>query len=473
MKVKNLICFFIIFICLAVERVFIYFNEINSNPLFTNFLETQLFIFYLIICFWSIKKYGLFNLFTLFIFTLGLFNFMKIFYGLFFHDNYRDVASIIPIELTEKSIQETIWVFTLFIIIVSLSYSIWVNKIKIKQACSKVKSKDGWFYLFDKKTFVIGRAVMLFTFPFVLYRCYIEIVFFSGLSFTEIYIGGSQSIPIPSFIRVITVFYNVGFMMILGSRPSKKIFYIYINLYIISIFPYLIIGLRNQFALTILVLLWYYVKVYDARIKIWKIIIPVIISIIVLQLISINREGGELTTTVFALIPLFLTYQSTSMYVLALYIENRKVIMPHNYPYFLDPAIGWLTGVDGQSLEVLEKRSSLGHQMIYTLSPDAYLGGMSLGTSCIAELYEFGIIGIIIGGSIMAWGIAKFDLNIKTNRYYLLFAFFFCSYLLIAPRSTFLPNIYFLIRYLLVYCIIFLIWLIYKEIFKIKNVIEV
>jgi hypothetical protein len=148
------------------------------------------------------------------------------------------------------------------------------------------------------------------------------------------------------------------------------------------------------------------------------------------------------------------------------------VIIPHSYPYFLDPAIGWLSGVDGQSLEVLEKRSSLGHQMVYTISPDAYLGGMSFGSSCIAELYEFGFIGIVIGSIIMAWAIAKFDLNIKMNRYYLLLSFFFCSYLLLAPRSTFLPNIYFLLRYVFVYGVIFLLWLVYKEVFKQKVMVK-
>lgn len=469
MRTKYLIYIYIISIILVAERIFITQKEINGYTLFTKFLEIQLFVVYLGVCYWSIKKYGIFNLFSLFILTLGLFNYMKIFYGLFFADDYRAVVSIIPIELSEKSVQETIWVFTLFTVVISLSYSIWVNKIRQKQTKVMDKLKNGWAFSFDEKSFKIGRAVMLLTFPFVLYRCYIEVTFFSGLSFTEIYIGGSQSIPIPTYVRILSVFYSVGFMMILGSRPGKKSFFIYSGLYIISVFPYLIIGLRNQFALTLVTLLWYYVKVFNAKIKIWKIFIPTLVFIIALQLISINREGGELKSTVFALIPLFLTYQSTSMYVLALYIEKRDVIMPHSYPYFLDPVIGWLTGLDGQSLEVLEKRSSLGHQMIYTLSPDAYLGGMSLGTSCIAELYEFGIIGILLGCFILAWGVAKFDLNIKLNRYYLLLAFFFCSYLLIAPRNTFLPNIYFLLRYILVYGVIYLIFGLKRK-FLTKNI---
>lgn len=470
MKIKHLLYLFFILVVLASERWLISLETINSNLTFTNFLEIQLFVVYLAICYKSIKKFGLYNLFTLFLFTLGLFNFMKIFYGLFFLDNYRDVVSIIPIDLNEKAVQETLWVFTLFTVVISLSYSISVIKIKKQQSQIQKVLSDGWAYSFDRKMFTIGRAVMLLTFGFVLYRCYIEVSFFSGLSFTEVYIGGSQAIPIPSYIRTLTVFYQVGFMMILGSRPSKRLFFIYSALYITSVLPYLVIGLRNMFALTVLTLLWYYIKVFNAKIKMWKILIPIVLFIILLQVTSIYREGGEVTSAILTLIPLFLTYQSTSMYVLALYIQNRNIIIPHSYPYFLDPAIGWLTGVDGQSLEVLEKRSSLGHQMIYTISPDAYLGGMSLGTSCIAELYEFGLIGVVIGGVIMAWVIAKFDLKIKTNRYYLLLSFFFCSYLLIAPRNTFLPNIYFLLRYLLVYCIISLLWLVFKEVFKKKNI---
>lgn len=472
MKIKHLIYLFFIFIVLAIERWLITLESINSNLAFTNFLEIQLFVAYIMICHKSIKKFGLYNLFTLFMFTLGLFNFMKIFYGLFFPDNYRDVVSMIPIDINERTVQETIWVFTLFTVTMYLCYSISVNKIKKKQAYVLDSLKGGWAFSFDNKMFTIGRAVMLLSFPFVLYRCYIEITFFSGLSFTEVYIGGSQAIPIPSYIRTLTVFYQVGFMMILGSRPSKRLFFIYSGLYVLSVLPYLVIGLRNIFALTVLTLLWYYIKVFNAKIKMWKILIPIILFIILLQITSIYRDGEEVTAAILTLIPMFLTYQSTSMYVLALYIQHRDVIIPHSYPYFLDPAIGWLSGVDGQSLEVLEKRSSLGHQMVYTISPDAYLGGMSFGSSCIAELYEFGFIGIVIGSIIMAWVIAKFDLNIKMNRYYLLLSFFFCSYVLLAPRSTYLPNIYFLLRYVFVYGVIFLLWLVYKEVFKQKVIVK-
>ncbi len=466
MKIKHIIYFLLIFLTLGTERLFIEFIEINKNLSFTNFLEVQLFIIYIIICYWSIKKFGIFNLFTLFVFTLGLFNFMKIFYGLFFQDDYRNVNSMIPIKLNEKSIQETLWVFTLFTLSITLFYSIWISKINSNKY---YKLKNQWSFEFNLKYFKIGQSFMLITLPFVLYRCYIEIKFFSGLSFNEIYIGGSKSIPIPSLIRIISVFYNVAFMMILGSRPDKKKFYIYAGLYMISVFPYLLIGLRNQFALTIVTLLWYYTKVYNTNIKLWKIVLLSAIAMIGFQLVSINRDGGELTTSIFSLIPLFLTYQSTSMYVLGLYIENKDIIMPNSYPYFLDPAIGWLTGVDGQSLEVLEVRSSLGHQMIYTLSPEAYLSGMSLGSSCIAELYEFGIIGIIIGTFLMAWGMVQLENNLKTNKYYLLLSFFLCSYFLIAPRSTFLPNIYFLLRYILVFGVIHFIWLFYIELIKRNN----
>lgn len=468
MKIKHLIYIFFILIILTIERWLILIETDHPNYTFTNFLEVQLFLIYLVICYKSIKKFGLYNLFTLFLFTLGLFNYMKIFFGLFFPDNYRNVISIIPIDLTEKAVQETIWVFILFTISMYFSYLVSLNNIKKKKVYILNSLKEGWSFSFDHKMFTIGRAVMLLTFPFVLYRCYIEVTFFSGLSFTEIYIGGSQAIPIPPYIRALSVFYQVGFMMILGSRPSKRLFYIYSVLYVLSVTPYLLIGLRNQFALTLVTLLWYYIKVFNAKIKLSKILMPVLVLIILLQITSIYREGGEITYAILTLIPMFLTYQSTSMYVLALYIENRDKIIPHNYPYFLDPAIGWITGADGQSLEVLEKRSSLGHQMVYTLSPDAYLGGMSFGSSCIAELYEFGFIGVVIGSVVLGWTIAKFDLNVKMNRYYLLLSFFFCSYVLIAPRSTFLPSIYFLLRYILVYGIIFIFWLVFKEVFKNK-----
>lgn len=436
MKLQSIIRDAIILICLILE--YIVLLNVKNDLFESYFLELQLGLVYCLTLFFVLKKVHWYHLLPLFLFIFGLFNFMKIFFNIFEEAKLTDVNTIVSTNFKKITYHKMLLVYSVFIIVISLVSDFFLE--------SEKKKTIGFF----EKYFVIGKYSMFITFPLVIYRGVIEISFLSGQSFTELYVGGSSSVPIPSYVRIGTIIFQVGYMFILGSMPSKKVFYKYSFLYLLSIIPNLFIGLRNTFGLNLLAMVWFYLNCYTHKIRLIKILVPGIILILFLQWIAIFREGSTLDASVFSLLPLFLSYQSTSMYVLALYIENQQQVLSSNYPYVLDPLVSWYLGADGQTMETIQQRSSLGHDLVYFLNPEIYLSGMSFGTSCIAELYEFGILGVIFGALIMSIAIIYFQNKFQENRILLLASLFVSTYFLIAPRSNFLPNFYFLFRYVII-----------------------
>lgn len=175
----------------------------------------------------------------------------------------------------------------------------------------------------------------------------------------------------------------------------------------------------------------------------------------ILQVIALTRTNSEISEiSLVSLLQLFFISQSTSFYVLPLYIQYKTSIIDYNYPFILDPIIGGFTGATGQSYETLEVRSSLGHQLIYSLNPEYYLNGYSLGTTSIAELYEFGIVGILLGAILFAWMVYHFNYMVDKHRGYLLFSMIIFFALISSPRANFFPSLYDICKNLIFYLVI-------------------
>lgn len=121
--------------------------------------------------------------------------------------------------------------------------------------------------------------------------------------------------------------------------------------------------------------------------------------------------------------------------------------MPHTYPFFLDSLIGGMLPAAGQSLETLQIRSSIGHQLVYTINPNYYLAGNSMGTSFITEAYEFGIIGVIISAFVFVKVILLFEKSIAKSRIGKYFLFYMFTIIVLSPRGAILPGIYDLLKY--------------------------
>lgn len=438
----------IFYLLLFAELSLYYFGF--THPLFVKFIELEITIIFFLLLYFEYRQKSWRSIKFFYISTFGLFNLMKIIFNIFYKEDLTQILSIVPVKIRISSY------FFALIAIKTFLMPLFIN-FKTKIASNSLKLN------FNKDFFIIGCILILTAFPIVFYRGYLEVSQLSESSFTSLYMGGASSLNIPNWVRIGSIFFQLGFMFVVGSYPQKRVFLLFSLLFLIPQTPNLLIGLRNTFALSILTVFWLYINLYKSKISIRKLIVPIIALIIFFQLIAFQREGSKLDTNMMSVIPLFLTLQSTSMYVLALYIDVEEKLHPHNYPFILDPLIGWLSNSDGQSIEALESRSSLGHQLVYTLDPNTYLSGLSFGTTSIAELYEFGLVAIFIGSMIILYFMEWLESRIFYSRVLLVSSFFLFSYILISPRSTFLPSLYFILRYLIFAIIVLLSYIYFRK----------
>lgn len=438
-----------------VEGIVIFTNNTSSIEL-TNVLQIQLWIIFFGWFVHFFRKFGIGNIFTLFLLCLSLFNFQKFLWDPVLGTNFRYAQSLIQINLPEDVVHKTLFIYGIFTYFICFFYSV-LTKSKPSTISNELKP--------DKKLFRVGKLLFILFLGIALYRSYLEFSALAGKMYAEYYTeeGGAD---IPSIVRLGSIFFQVSFMIILASIPSKKNFLIFGGLFLAVMIPNLFSGLRATFAVTFLYLVWYYYNVYKEKFNLVKLGLGFLGLILLFQIIAERRSNSSNNLNAIESISSFFYLQSQSMYVLALYIQYEDEIVPHNYPYILDPIISWMFP-SGQSEEVIMKRSAINHQLTYTLNPNYYLSGASLGTNFIAELYEFGIFGIIIGAFLFALFISKFSNNVLRNRYLLFLSLIIVSYFLIAPRSTFLPSFYFIVRCTLIYLLILMLFR-----FKIRNYIK-
>jgi oligosaccharide repeat unit polymerase len=360
--------------------------------------------------------------------------------------------TFINTDFPEDITQQVILIYLIFLAIIKISYDHFRTKNKILESKNNTVSKFVAEKSTDKFLFYIGKKIMIIFFCFVFYRSYLELKLLFG-DRALLYILGSENIGTSVYLRFCSAIFQTGYLFILASYPTKKEFFKYSIVYILVIMPGMIIGNRAEFAVTLLFIIWYLYKMYNHKFNYLKLFISGIGFVVLLQIIAILRAGDKILTNIFELITTFLTYQSSSLDVIELYIEYKNELdgLNLNYPFILDPLIAGFTGLSGQNLEVLETRASLGHHLIYLLNPQYYLSGFSGGTSSIAELYQFGILGVSVGAIILGWFIAKVNYKLPRNRGYMMFSMLIFTTIVMSPRNSYFPNLYQIIKNLIFY----------------------
>ena len=300
--------------------------------------------------------------------------------------------------------------------------------------------------------FVIGKTSLILMLPFALYYA----MFLISIGRANLYSAGTGALGMPLYIRVANMVYTVGYFLIVASKPSFKEYSIYTLLYFISLIPTLLSGERGEVLLVIVFYVWYISNVYKKRIKWFVIAILGIAGVVISYVISLTRqELGVEAEGLFKIILTFFSESSTTFKLTAFYVENKDSI-PHNLPFFLDQPFYGLTSTilglpsAGQSLEMVEVRSSLAHNLVYYLNPGYYLNGNSMGTAWVAECYEFGIIGVILGATVLSLFVRFFETRIVGSRYFSILTYMFFGLIIMSPRSSLFPSLYTVLKWFIV-----------------------
>ena len=419
-------------------------NFFENNIVLTNVYIAQVLLIFGLGVFETVKKVGLYHIFTLtcvmfFIFVLG-----SIAVSPFYEFSIRVALSPDYEVFSELTVQKALLIYAVFF---SISFSYFNRQsaflINIENISNKAVPEDANY---RKRLYRVGRNIMIWMFPFAFYYGYL---FWQNDLRTSAFIEGGISAPF--YLRLTHMLFLIGFYFVVASVPKHRNFIFCFVIYLLTMLPIVLGGERGDFVVPIIFFVWYNYKFYGYKINILKLVSLAIAIMLFSYYISYARRNaimseGSMLTYLFG----FLAESATSLKLLCFYIVYHSTIMPHTYPFFIDSLIGGMLPASGQSLETLQIRSSLGHQLVYTISPNYYLAGHSMGTSFIAEAYEFGIIGIIISAFIFVKVIILFEKYIVKSRLGKYFLFYMFTIIILSPRGAILPGIYDLLKYYII-----------------------
>ena len=436
-------CYIFIFAVLFTEYTF----AICNSSKISSILGWQLFILWIFCIIKAYKQDGLFSLFTLVLLTTYLFLYSQVFSCLLIgSDNYKIIDGLVNYKYSEQTIQKVFIYHTLFLITIDFIFSIARKSINL--------DKDK-ILRYDSTREQIGILILKVFFIVAFYRAYLEMKALMDNRLLFFIEGNAGNLGIPLIVRLGSSCFKIGYLILLSSCPRKKIFIKYSILYFSMLIPGLAIGNRMELAVLVIFILWYSYKFYNLKLATTKIIIGGIIALVILQMVAFSRENEDTSSLNFMnIVSVFFQSQATSFHVLPLLIDYITQI---NFPYpaVLDSLISGLFSSSGQSEDVLHLRSSLGHQLVYTVNPDYYLMGASLGTSYVAEVAQYGFCGVFIGGFFLAFYIRIFEVLILTNRYVRMFIYMVFTGIITSPRGSLLPSIYIISRDLLFFFLLY------------------
>lgn len=425
---------------LLAERLFL-----TDGPLFTRFLEFQLVLFWAVAQYKSYKNFGLFSLYSLFLIGMFIFSIGAVFHFLVSGDDIRFLErGFGDFLFSYHTIQESLWVYSVFVFLSYLGYSYFhatkgVNKIP-----------DYKILRHNPTYFEIGKFLMWFFLIVEIYKGYLYFNAFNA-NRVEIYLYGNMANPVPSWLRLISTFFEVGYYFVLASIPDPKVFKKYSILYFVVLIPEIALGNRGMFGAFILFYLWYYYTFYKEQpIKVKYAAIGGVAMLVIFQMMEFIRDGADASLSSISLTK-FLVSQGVSFYILPLYIDNANNILYYLYPFILYNIIGGFSGYTGQSVEALNYKCGVGHQLMYTVNSNYYLEGGSFGSSSIVEVYDIGIIGLLFFAVFFGYMLTFFERKFATKRFFCFTCLFFVCHFVLSARGSYFPQLFGTVKLFLFY----------------------
>ena len=148
---------------------------------------------------------------------------------------------------------------------------------------------------------------------------------------------------------------------------------------------------------------------------------------------------------------------------------NEKDNLESNYPYVLEPilyplfyAVNTKVYKGGQSEELASKRNSFNHKFSFYLNPNYYLKGNGLGSSMIAESFQYGIFYFLLIMILFGYLIVIFERS--TYKPLLIISPIIFNTLVFAPRESPFPNTWGILKiYAIVVSLYFVIYILRKN----------
>lgn len=460
------IYFYIIIIILNILS-YLFFNNLDKVDIYIYILSFIICICYVISLVYLFKTQGLLSLTTifwiclwifgvsrLFLFVLGIFNFMN------------EQYSILGSFYWENNI--TVQVLNYYLIFMTIFSNLAIFSNLKESSGGKDNTADIWlvnrsnpFISFRKYIY----AVFYISAPIVVVFYLLQAVKVSQLGYTSIYVQGiSNQLSFGPIFSIARFAFTVSFYSICSFERREKQFNVSSIVYLcITAIP-LLQGSRAIFIVSLLTILFLRYRIFGKEIHFRWILIGILVSIPILVMIAYARNNIQITPiSILTSYKKFIIDLSSSFNVPAYYLQHKSELSNNKYPYVFESIVRVYQYIFnnnvfkmGQSKEMIQIRFNLGHQITYNISHAYYLGGSNVASNFIAEMSEFGLIGVGLFSFVVSKIIIFFEKQIYNgNAYFSYMSVELCRWIFLMPRGETFYDTYNLIKYGSIYMLVF------------------
>jgi oligosaccharide repeat unit polymerase len=421
--------YYSVFPCLFAFALWIGFGggiEFNFSPAIAVFL-----LFYCASALRAAYYLGFLSLYAIYLYTGVFFVYSRLFFHLIGYESFLKIDWLIQYRFSDET--GIIFLSCAFLSHYIIDFMLLRNR-KKHQNVNRLKN-----YPTLQNT---GFFLMLAAFPSIIYKLYLSFAYIKKNGYLALYTS-AESIKYPFWTQGSGTFFFTGFLLILYSYPSKKMFKQAAVLFIIYSIMGSMSGVRSTVIVNTLAVIYCYIKLYNKRIPL-KSILMLFVIFVGFSIFMGNFRGGEKTSLQSALLRHFFYGQGASIAVPLTIIEHGMELPFHYYPFMLSafthPILRFIypnTG-GGQNKFFVEKYNSMSETISYYQSPDMFFSGYGLGGSILAEMYDFGgFFGIIFWSAILAWIIKTVENKFTNINKNIPFMFFVITTVIYSPRNNF------------------------------------
>ena len=430
----------------------LYFIDYTFITEYFKLFEVYILLLFSLLVYFNIKYFGFFHIMVFFHSTFLLFVLGKVPADLFDIASIQEFYSLVNNNFEIITIIEALLISVLSLLAINLFSFFFIPK-KLK-------------LLNSNKLYVsIGKKIMLFSFPLIFIKLYIEYKFIMTVGYVSYYAGAATNIHYPFILIGIShMIFSFGYFIFLAGIPELKKFKLYSYIFLFIMLMDALKGSRGVLVLPILFYFWYLGNFYEINIKKYKKIF-IIFSIILISFSQFYAQYrlDSSKSYDYSKILSFLTDQGRSVSLLSLYIENKNSMPETTLGYIFEPLTFPFVYVNnrsllshGQNIDTVTLRENLNHRLTYYLNENYYLSGGGLGSSYIAEAYEFGYLGIILFSILLPYLISILY-KYSDKRIVVFFSFYIVTHIFTIGRAEYFMNLWGILKYSILYVIFILI----------------
>jgi len=426
----------------------LYFIDYTFIAEYFKLFEVYILLLFSLLVYFNIRYFGFFHIMVFFHGTFLLFVLGKVPSDLFDLASIQEFYSLVNVNFQIVTIIEALLISMLSLLTINLFSFVFIPK-KLK------KLNSNSLYI------TLGKRIMLFSFPLIFIKLYIEYKFIMSVGYVAYYAGAATNIHYPFILISIShMIFSFGYFIFLAGVPELKKFKLYSYIFLFIMLVDALKGSRGVLVLPILFYFWYLGNFYKINIKkyVKRFIIFTIVLISLSQFYAQYRLDSSKSYDYDKILS-FLTDQGRSISLISLYIENKRSMPETRLGYIFEPLIFPFIYINnrnllshGQNIDTVTLRENLNHRLTYYLNENYYLSGGGLGSSYIAEAYEFGYLGIIFFSILLSYLISLLY-KYSNQRIMIFFSFYIVTHIFTIGRAEYFINMWTILKYIILYSI--------------------